>query len=182
MLNLCDMGALIRNEDPKKWWYLLAFILGWTRRGDCGKVLNSVGNWRKIRIILTRSVCREFSGTQLLILDVNMSLSFCWYREDTFNMWILSNAFKKKKEVTVFFLYLLFFQYRRGMFWGGAFWTSSNLYRFRFLRTEKPARRQERRQRDKSLVTSSQGWLHKGGGWSPLQASSGATSLCFTHK
>ena len=61
-----------------------------------------------MRIILTRSVCIEFSWFQLFVLD-KKTLSF-WHREDIFHMGISSPALKKKKEARSVFLVLAIFQ------------------------------------------------------------------------
>lgn len=40
---LLDIGAFIGNGDPNNWQNLLAFILDWTKRGNCGKVTEVCG-------------------------------------------------------------------------------------------------------------------------------------------
>lgn len=64
---------LKRKEDQKHLWNLLAFILDWTKRGNCEKVIY-VRRVKKIRITWSRSVCTEFSWLWLTIEDVSFLL------------------------------------------------------------------------------------------------------------
>jgi len=84
-------------EPYKKWWNLLAFILGWTKRGSCvEKWFNFMGILtRKIRIILIRSVLIGYSPSQLLVFHKNV---FLLVQGGHLSYGNLSPLFRKKKE------------------------------------------------------------------------------------
>lgn len=42
-------GSFIRSEDPREWWNLQAFILGWTNRGNYGKSTELVRRLKKYK-------------------------------------------------------------------------------------------------------------------------------------
>lgn len=49
------------NKNPKKQKNLNAFILDWTKRGDCRKVTEIYEETKNIKIILIRTLSAEFS-------------------------------------------------------------------------------------------------------------------------
>ena len=78
----------IRIEDPKTLWNL-TFISAWTKRGNCGKVINYMGSLKKFENDFSQ-VCTEFSKSQPLILNntnvlVKRQYFSCWniiWKED----------------------------------------------------------------------------------------------------
>lgn len=103
------MEALMRNEDPMKWWNLHVFTVGLTKRCNYGKVAKGCGEAEGKYEFLSQGLLTKMSFSLSFLPLIKMCLSF-WSRKDIFHMSISSLAFKKKKKSQSVFLACAIFQ------------------------------------------------------------------------
>ena len=94
-----------KSEDPKTWLALSIYARGWTKRqlqkSKCiGRLKKDKGYFIKVYLVLI------FFDLDSLSLAIRTFLAS--WEKDNFHMEILSLAFRRKREVRVFFLYLIF--------------------------------------------------------------------------